>query len=275
MSWNANPAPSGLIDRIISDLLSVAILKRALLPFLIGFLFSICAVVWAGVLLFGWGSGAFDGQSTGIDQVNTQAQAWLDSIPLIGVVLAFMVKGLIGIVASFLGIFVLGEGMVLVALFITAFLTPSIVKHIHGKHYAHLPLKGHGNLFGSILTVLWKSFLLLAALLVSSPLLFVPLINLVWFKALFYAYFRSLLALDVGENTLDAPTFTAINRWSNMPLFWFTFLSYLLSFLPFVNLFVPIIGVVALTHLFIQQSTRYNHGDIIGNLQNSERRLPQ
>ncbi|WP_110188292.1 EI24 domain-containing protein [Pokkaliibacter plantistimulans] len=267
MSWDAPSVKSGMVELIVSDLLSATILKKAMLPFVVGFVVALCALMWAGLFVFSWGSGMLTGGESSVDGLIQHVQQWLDGVPLIGVALALVAKAILGMLFSFLGVFMLGEGMILVAMLITAFLTPGIVKHIHNKHYADVPLQQHGGLVESIVKVLLKTCALAAVMVFSLPILWIPLINIVWFKVIFYAYFRSLLAQDVGENTLDEVTFKQVNRWSNMPLFWLSAVAYCLSFLPFINLFVPIIGVVALTHLFLQHGQRHRwQGDMFENL---------
>lgn len=264
MGWEQTTTrSSALLPVVLQDLFSAPILMRALLPFLLGLVLTLIVLLWGGVILVGAGV-TWLGESTNPEMVVANAEAWLEQIPIIGVLLAILAKAILGLLISFLGVFVLGEGMVLMAMLVTAFLTPGIVRYIHRRHYSTRPLQTHGSLLHSIMKVVGKTLLLMLVLVLSLPVLWIPLLNLLWFKLVFFLYFRSLLLQDVAENCLSEQGYRACKGLLNMPVLWATAVVYSLSVIPVMNLFVPIIGVVVLTHLLLreQHSLGWQIGDL-------------
>jgi hypothetical protein len=92
--------------------------------------------------------------------------------------------------------------------------------------------------------------LLLLLFLVTIPMLFIPLINVVWFGLLGFVFFRYALVLDVGQVILPKEQFIKLQPLTN----WTPTLTlagfFGLSLMPLFSLFAPVLAVIALAHYF-------------------------
>jgi len=154
------------------------------------------------------------------------------------------------VVVGVLG-FLLGSYLILLfAMIITGFMTDSIVKVIHDKHYPNVDYQGHGTMLGMLGKMLKFGLLLLLLFLLTFPMLFVPLINIIWFWLLGFLFFRYALTLDVGQVILPEKMFNEIKglkAWSPTLVLG---LLFLLSTFPLLGLFAPVFGVIALSHYY-------------------------
>jgi hypothetical protein len=102
--------------------------------------------------------------------------------------------------------------------------------------------------------MLWKltkfGLLMLLLFLVTIPMLFIPLVNIVWFWLLGFLFFRYSVVLDVGQVILPEALFNQVkglgNGTSTMALAGF----FALSLLPILSLFAPVLAVIALAHYY-------------------------
>ncbi|WP_233188836.1 EI24 domain-containing protein [Hydrogenovibrio sp. SC-1] len=242
-----------LIWKTLGDLKSPKILIRLFIPFAIG----LVLVSLLGYGLFGWllASG-FVTDSAIVQDMNQwqlEAESTIGAIPLIGGLLLWFLGMVFTVIAGLIGI-ILGSYLVLLfAMIITGFMTDSLVKAVHDLHYPHTDYQGHGSLSG----MLWKMTLfglgMVLLLLLTLPLLFIPLVNLLWFWAIGFIFFRYALVLDVGQVILPEPLFKQLspfNRWT--PTVTLAAL-FSLSLLPMISFFVPVFGVIALAHYYFDQ----------------------
>ncbi|MBD3754683.1 MAG: EI24 domain-containing protein [Gammaproteobacteria bacterium] len=236
--------------KTLADLKEPAILWRLFVPFAAAIvLVSLLGYGLFGVLLFSdWVT-----QNTMVVEFTTwsqNAENTIGSIPLIGGLLLWIIGFVVTLVAGVLG-FLLGSYLVLLfAMVITGFMTDSLVKAVHDKHYPHTPYSGHGSIGG----MLWKltkfGLLMLLLFLVTIPMLFIPLVNIIWFWLLGFLFFRYSVVLDVGQVILPEALFNQVkglgNGTSTLTLAGF----FALSLLPILSLFAPVLAVIALAHYY-------------------------
>ncbi|GLR64251.1 EI24 domain-containing protein [Marinospirillum insulare] len=241
-----------LLWKTLLDLKHPAILWRLFLPFLISMvLVSILGYSFFGLLL----TSDWLTQNTYVVEMNAAADSveqWLASIPVVGAILVWTILSLFTL---FVGIvsFLLGSYLVLiVALIITAFMTDSLVKAVRDIHYPSVEYQGHGSFFGLIMKMLGYGVFLLLLLLLGVPLLFIPLVNIVWLWFLGFLFFRYAIFLDVGQVVLSDQEFQAVRSlWQSTPTLGLM-LIYALTVFPFVSFFAPVIAVIFLAHWALQ-----------------------
>ncbi|MDG6777144.1 EI24 domain-containing protein [Thiomicrorhabdus sp. zzn3] len=236
--------------KTLSDLKEPAILWRLFVPFVA----AIILVSLMGYGIFGlFLVSDFFTQNPMVQEFHAWSEAAeqsIGSIPLIGGVLLWVIGLFVSLVAGVLGL-LLGSYLVLLfAMVITGFMTDSLVKAVHDKHYPHTPYYGHGSMTGMLWKLLKFGLLLFLLFLVTIPMLFIPLINLVWFWALGFLFFRYSVVLDVGQVILPEPLFNQVKSLDN----WTPTLTlggfFALSFLPVLSLFAPVFAVIAMAHYY-------------------------
>jgi hypothetical protein len=239
-----------LFWKTLADLKEPAILWRLFVPFFAAIvLVSLLGYGVFGVLLFSdWVT-----QSPMVVEFSAwshSAEQSIGSIPLIGGALLWTIGFMVTMVAGVIG-FLLGSYLVLLfAMIITGFMTDSLVKAVHDKHYPHTPYRGHGSIAGMLWQLTKFGLLMLLLFLLTFPMLFIPLVNIVWFWLLGFLFFRYSLVLDVGQVILPEPLFKQVKGVGN----WTSTLTlagfFALSLLPVLALFAPVFAVIALAHYY-------------------------
>ncbi|MCF6346151.1 MAG: EI24 domain-containing protein [Thiomicrorhabdus sp.] len=239
-----------LLLKTLSSLKEPAILWRLFIPFLASIiLVSVLGYGLFGVFLF---SDMVTGNPMVMDATTwtTETEQAIGAIPVVGTVLLWIATAVFAVVVGVLG-FLLGSYLILLfAMIITGFMTDSIVKVIHDKHYPNVDYQGHGTMLGMLGKMLKFGLLLLLLFLLTFPMLFVPLINIIWFWLLGFLFFRYALTLDVGQVILPEKMFNEIKglkAWSPTLVLG---LLFLLSTFPLLGLFAPVFGVIALSHYY-------------------------
>jgi len=239
-----------LLFKTLSDLKEPAILWRLFVPFVA----AIILVSLMGYGLFGvFLVSDFVTQSPLVQDMGAwtaEAEETIGAIPFIGGVLIWIVGMVFAVIAGILGV-LLGSYLILVfAMIITGFMTDSLVKAVHDKHYPNTDYSGHGSMMGMIWKILVYGFLLLLLFIVTIPMLFIPLVNIVWFWLLGFMFFRYSVVLDVGQVILPEKMFNEVKHMTNWTPTMAVAMLFLLSTLPLVGLFVPVLAVIALSHYY-------------------------
>lgn len=237
-----------LLWKTLLDLKHPAILWRLFLPFLISLIL---------VSLMGYGflamflTGDWITQNPVVLEINQtadQVEQWVATIPLVGGLLVWATAMLLTLMLSILGLLLGSYLVLLVAMIITAFMTDSLIKAIRDIHYPEVDYQGHGSFLGLLFKMLGYGIFLLLLLLLTLPLLFVPLVNLVWLWLLGFLFFRYALVLDVGQVLMSEEEFQQLRSvWLPKPTLGLMLL-YSITLFPFVSFFIPVLGVIYLAH---------------------------
>lgn len=242
-----------LLWKTLVDLKEPAILLRLFIPFAIGLvLVSLMGYGLFGVLL----TSDFVTQSPMVQDFQTwqvHAEQTIGAIPLVGGLILWFIGLSVAVIAGMLGI-ILGSYLVLLfAMVITGFMTDSLVKAVHDKHYPNIAYQGHGTISGMLWKLVKFGLLMLLLLIVTIPVMFIPLINVMWFWLIGFIFFRFAVVLDVGQVILPESMFQRlkpITDWSSTtPLV----IIYAVSVLPIISFFSPVLAVIALTHYYFEQ----------------------
>jgi len=165
-------------------------------------------------------------------------------------ILRWIIEKLVFLIASyFILIFA-----VIIAVIIVGFFTPLVVKKLKSRHYPPFVIKGHG----SLLYIIWyalKSFLIMILLyIVLIPLYFIPFINIIAFNLPAFYFFHKMLVFDVGSTVNTKEEFFRIKAIVGNQIRLRTLLMYLLTLVPLVGIFFPLLFVIYLSHIFINES---------------------
>ncbi|MDG6773849.1 EI24 domain-containing protein [Thiomicrorhabdus sp. ZW0627] len=240
-----------LFWKTLADLKEPAILWRLFIPFGA----AIVLVSLMGYGLFGFFMMSdFVTQNPMVQDFNswtTSAEETIGSIPLIGGMILWILGFAITVIAGVLGVLLGSYLILLFAMIITGFMTDSLVKAVHDKHYPHTHYEGHGTMSGMLWKLLKFGLLMLLLFLVTVPMLFIPLINILWFWLLGFLFFRYSVVLDVGQVILPEKIFNEVKSLGN----WTSTLAlagfFALSLLPVLSLFAPVLAVIAMAHYYL------------------------
>lgn len=242
-----------LLWKTLLDLKEPAIAWRLFIPFAAG----LVLVSLLGYGLFGlFLTSDFVTQSPLVQDFQSwqaQAQSTIGAIPLIGGLILWFLGVAVAVIAGLLGI-ILGSYLVLLfAMIITGFMTDSLVKAVHDKHYPHTPYSGHGGFWDMTWKLIKFGLLLLLLLLLTFPLLLVPLVNVVWFWLIGLLFFRYAVVLDVGQVILPEPLFQKLKPVTNWQPTSAVAVIYAVSIFPILSFFAPVLAVIALSHYYFDQ----------------------
>lgn len=164
--------------------------------------------------------------------------------------LRWIIEKTVLLVAGYL-IFILS---VIIAVTIVGFFTPLVVRKLKSRHYPPFEIRGHG----SILYVIWhalKSFFVMILLYVLFiPFYFIPIINIIAFNLPAYYFFHKMLVFDVGSTINTKKEYSQIKAIVSNQIRLRTFFMYMLTMIPFVGVFFPILFVIYLSHIFINET---------------------
>ena len=136
------------------------------------------------------------------------------------------------------------------ATMIMGFFTPTIIKEIHKRHYAHITMEGGIGAIEYIwlmVKIVLKSSVLF---IVSSILYFIPLFNAIALNIPFYYLFHSFLSLDVGGEIMSASELQKILKKYRIKVMSTTGILYLITLIPLAGTLLQVYFVSVMAHLF-------------------------
>jgi hypothetical protein len=235
-----------LLAQSIRDYLSPKMLGISFVPLLVPLvLFFVLLSVGGAQLLEAMQAGAASGDFGFLEE---SAHPWLAKalefsiIQWIAVALFYLLGGALSVLAS-----------VMIALIVIGFLTPMIVRWLHGKHFSHITLS-RGVSLGAVLREalgIVGKFLVFG--LLCLPLLLIPIVNVIALHLPFYYLFYRLLILDVGTTLLSKPAYVKFKKEHQRALMWVCLVCFVLSLVPFVGLFLQPLFVIYLSHYVFQK----------------------
>ncbi len=248
--------------KTLSDIKEPAILWRLFIPFA-------AAIVMVSLMGYGiFGFLIFSDMVTQnplvlqFNEWQTTAESTIGAIPFVGGVLLWVIGIAAAVVAGVLGI-ILGSYLVLLfAMIITGFMTDSLVKVVRDKHYPGLDYVGHGSTMDMLWKLLKFGLLMLLLFLVTIPMLFIPVVNIVWFWLLGFLFFRYSVILDVGQVILPQARFEQTKGMTNWTPTNFLGSLFLLSNFPLAGLFMPVLGVIGMAHYYFDDLSHLPKEDL-------------
>lgn len=239
-----------LLFKTLADLKEPAILWRLFVPFAAAIvLVSLMGYGLFGIFMFS-DFVANNPLVQDIQQIKTETEETIGAIPFIGTAILWVLGVVVTLIAGVLGVLLGSYLILLFAMIITGFMTDSLVKAVHDKHYPNVDYQGHGSMLGMTMKLLGFGLLMTLLFIVTFFMLFIPIVNVVWFWLLGFLFFRYAVVLDVGQVILPEPMFNEVKALSNWTPTSAVAALFLMSTLPLVGLFVPVLAVIALSHYY-------------------------
>ena len=218
----------GLIAKSFKDFLRPKILFYALVPILLA------GVLLAGLfyLLHTQISGSF---ATIASYIPFVSQVWVQRIS-----------------ESFLGLFLFYEFWIMTALVLVGLISDKVVDTINDKYY-HLEKKGFGTVGGSVLSALKSNMLFLILFILTSPLLLIPVVNILLHVWLWMVMLKSPMYYDACAFYASREEFNSIQKKHKNGLRMVTLFSASLLLIPFLGVFLYILQLIVYTHFSLEK----------------------
>ncbi|RXI28654.1 EI24 domain-containing protein [Aliarcobacter trophiarum] len=242
-----------ILKRSFEDFFTGSILKLAFIPLVVALI--ILYIMFFGVVGFGYESlqllanSAQSGGEVLIDETAPFYIVWFTYLLIFFFKYSFVSTFAITLIYLIGAIFVFHLGIIF-ALLIIGFLTPSVVKILHKKHYSKLELTPFGTITNAITNALKAIFIMLFLYILFIPLYFIPFINILAFYLPLYYFFHKLLNFDVASTILSKEQYKEIYKKNPIPFRFRTLALYFISTVPFITLFIAVFYVVYLCHAY-------------------------
>ena len=257
-----------ILTASVKDFFTPRYLGMSLVPFVITLILMFFALAHIAHELIGFLQSAGPAQAPdGTDSIEALKFEFLRLISEYPIISLIAGHALFQWVAGIL-FYVIGGGLALllamvVAVVVTGFFTPWIVKGIQRRHYAHVELKGHGNLFTYLLFALKTLAVFFLLFLVSLPFYFVPLVNLVAMNGPFYYLFHHMIVQDVTGEVNDRREAKRIFRATRWSLMGTTLLLFLVTLVPVVGIFLQVYIIILLAHFFLSETEELREAEAL------------
>ncbi|MDD5157190.1 EI24 domain-containing protein [Sulfurimonas sp.] len=245
----------GIFKQSIKDFLTKDMLKLATLPFIFTIiLMFVLFFTFYGTLI--QHIGVLDFQSTQTTIQNGVPHTENISAKFDGsTILNFLTTHILASwMASFLLFFV---GMiftlyisVFVAILAIGFLTPTILKKIHQKHYNDVEMIGYSNIIEAMFLLVKYLFFMILFFIALTPFYFIPIINIIAFNLPLYYFFHKMMLYDISSNISTEKEFKQISFFNSKSLRVKTLTLYLISLIPFAIFFGAVFFVIYLGHSY-------------------------
>ncbi|MBU0632285.1 EI24 domain-containing protein [bacterium] len=143
---------------------------------------------------------------------------------------------------------------IFVAIIVIAFLTPFVLRELQKRHYIDVEMRGHDNIFISLLKVLKWFFIMLLMFILFIPFYFVPILNVIMFNIPMYYFFHKMLTYDVSSSITTNQEYKKIMFFAGNDIRIKTFILYLVSLIPFAILFGGIFYVILIGHTYFREA---------------------
>ena len=236
-----------ILVRSIKDFLTLRFLLLSTLPFLASFFIFGAIFLYGGSEFINFLNSTGDGNFANIDpQIH----------PIINYILTLaLVKWVIVTFFYLFGTILILLISIIIGVIIVGFFTPYIVKIIHKQYYQNY-IRDEISFTKVIIMYIKVFFIFIFLSFVAIPLLLVPGVNLLIFNIPFYYLFHNLLVIDVGSNIENLQRFKLLTQKYKKEFISATFISYMLSLIPIIGLFLQPLFVIFLTHLFFEKSIK-------------------
>ena len=135
---------------------------------------------------------------------------------------------------------------------IMGFFTPTVVREIHRRHYAHIPIEGGIGVLEYIWLMTKIILKSIGVFLLALVLYFVPLLNAIAINIPFYYLFHSFLSLDVGGEIYSAKELETVLKKHRAKIMSTTGVLYLITLIPFAGMILQVYFVSVMAHLFFR-----------------------
>jgi len=246
---------SSILSLSLKDLFTSKMLKYSILPFVLSMIIMyILFFVVAGYGLDQLATMSVEStQTTVIDGV-PHTDALSATLQGSAIIQFLMSHALTSWIASFL-VYTVGSFLTLylsvfIAIIIIGFMTPLILKEIQRRHYPDVELIGHSGVLESLFLVLKWISIMIVLFIVSTPLYFIPIVNIIAFNFPMYYFFHKMMTHDVSSNICTKEEAIKIKFFNATSIRLKTLGMYLISMIPFVVFFASVFYVIYLGHTY-------------------------
>ena len=240
-----------IFKQSVSDFFSRPIVIR-----LLGVLIVSSTLVYIfGYLLFDYLynlAANIDGTRHSAKSVSVEIAQSLESIPVIGIAIAWIVANVVFILLTIVGVFAGSYIAIIFSLIIAGLLTPSIIKVIaHRRHISLDNIQSFDNIVSASVKVIVISILHLLAFILLLPIFLIPVVNIGAFTILLYSFFRFIIIYDVGSNMLSKDDYQKISSLWNQDILLITLIGFFLSSIPILGIFSSVFTVIMLVNFLL------------------------
>ena len=246
---------TSILTLSIKDLFTKKMLAYSIMPFVISMIILyILFFIVAGMGMDQLTTMDIQTTQTTIENGVPHTESFSATLQNTAIIKFLMSSALTSWIASFFvytigGFFVL-YASVFVAVLVIGFLTHNILKEIQQRHYQDVEMIGYSNAVeGIFLTIKWVAVMLLL-FIVSIPLYFIPLVNIIAFNFPLYYFFHKMMTYDISSNICTKEEAQKIKFFHGSTLRLKTLGLYLLSLIPFVIFFASVFYVIYLGHSY-------------------------
>jgi hypothetical protein len=156
------------------------------------------------------------------------------------------------ITESFVGIFIFYQFWMMLALILVGVISDQVVEFVNNRYY-HIEKNGFGSMVGSIVVALKSTALYMILFIITSPLLFVPILNFIVQIMLWMVMLKAPMYYDSCAFYLSKEDFNTIKTKHKMELKFVTFVSSLLFLIPFLGVLLYIVQLIMFTHFSLSK----------------------
>ena len=247
-----------LLKSSINDLFTPKMLLYSLLPFILSMIvIYILFVMLGGIDMTHIGHLNIETTQTTIENgvPHTQSlSAQLEGFEIVKFLMEHSFSS--GITSFFLytlsGFFTLYIS-IFIAILVTGFLTPFVIKEIQRRHYQDIKMTGYTNIFATIFVTMKYSFIMIMLFFLLFPLYLIPYINIVAINLPLYYFFHKMMLFDIASNISTRKEAKEIYYFNKNSFRVKTFLLYLISLIPFTIFFASIFYLIYLGNSYFTE----------------------
>lgn len=153
---------------------------------------------------------------------------------------------------SLLGFFIFYEFWIMLALVLVGLISDKVVDFINDKYY-HLEKKGFGTMSGSVLSALKSNALFLMLFIITSPLLLIPVVNVLLHIVLWMVMLKAPMYYDACAFYATKSQFKEIKSQYKGQLRFITLLSASLLLIPFLGVLLYVLQLIMYSHFALSK----------------------
>ncbi len=153
---------------------------------------------------------------------------------------------------SFFGLFIFYEFWMMLALVFVGLISEKVVDFVNAKYY-HLEKQGFGTSMGSIMIALKSNAIFLVLFIITSPLLFIPIVNIILHILLWMVMLKAPMYYDACAFYATKSQYKEIKKKHKGELRLITLVSASLLLVPFLGVFLYILQLIFYTHFSLSK----------------------
>ncbi|MFW6308279.1 MAG: EI24 domain-containing protein, partial [Campylobacterales bacterium] len=133
---------------------------------------------------------------------------------------------------------------------VAGFYAPFVISYLHKKYYSDIEVEGFGSLVDVSVYFVKTLGLFLFLLLLAIPLYFIPVVGFLVPILIFFWFYKKNIVFDVGSTMLNKSEYKEFLYLHRNKINIVSFVTYLIGYIPIINLFAAVPQLLAVAHLF-------------------------